>query len=51
MQKFSNLLENKVQVLADGTMEVNSLNVKKLVQDEALILAGGNAAGQFPEEE
>ena len=43
--------ENKVQVLADGTMEVNSLNVKKLVQDEALILAGGNAAGQYPEED
>lgn len=42
--------ENKVKVLADGTMEVNSVNVKKLVQDEALILNGGNAAGEYTEE-
>lgn len=35
--------ENKVAVAADGTMEVNSLNVKKLVQDEDefLVLDGG----------
>lgn len=34
---------NKIAVASDGTMEVNSLNVNKLVQDEAdtLILNGG----------
>lgn len=39
--------ENKVAVAADGTMEVNSVNVNKLVQDEntALILNGGSSVG------
>lgn len=39
--------ENKVAVAVDGTMEVNSINVKKLVQTEGdtLTLSGGNAAG------
>lgn len=39
--------ENKVAVGADGTMEVNSLNVKKLVQTagDILTLNGGGAAG------
>ena len=38
--------ENKVAVAADGTMEVNSLNVNKLVQadGEYLVMNGGNAA-------
>ena len=38
--------ENKVSVSADGTMEVNSVNVDKLVQDEnsTLILNGGSSA-------
>ena len=38
--------ENKVTVTSDGTMEVNSINVNKLVQTsgEKLILNGGNAA-------
>lgn len=38
--------ENKVSVSADGTMEVNSVNVDKLVQDEnsVLILNGGSSA-------
>ena len=37
--------ENKVSVGADGTMEVNSVNVNKLVQTEgeALILNGGSS--------
>lgn len=37
--------ENKVSVAEDGTMEINSVNVNKLVQDEntALILNGGSA--------
>ena len=41
----SSAAENKVGVAADGTMEVNSLNMKKLVQTEGdtLILDGGNA--------
>ncbi len=30
--------QNKIKVLDDGTMEVNSLNVNKLVQDEGDIL-------------
>lgn len=30
--------ENKIKVLADGTMEVNSLNINKLVQNEGDIL-------------
>lgn len=34
---------NKVSVGADGTMEVNSLNVDKLVQTGELILNGGDA--------
>lgn len=38
--------ENKVAVAADGTMEVNSLNVNKLVQTdgEYVIMNGGSAA-------
>ncbi len=38
--------ENKITVAEDGTMELNSLNVNKLVQDEgsALILNGGSAS-------
>lgn len=37
--------DNKVAVAADGTMEVNSVNVNKLTQDDAdvLILDGGSA--------
>ena len=40
--------ENKIAVAEDGTMEVNSLNVNKLVQDtgEYLIMNGGSAALQ-----
>lgn len=40
---MSSAAENKVAVAADGTMEVNSLNVSKLVQgaDDTLILDGG----------
>ena len=43
---MSSTAENKVSVGADGTMEVNSVNVNKLVQDEntTLILNGGNAS-------
>lgn len=39
-------IENKIAVAEDGTMEVNSLNVNKLVQDDgtALILNGGSAS-------
>lgn len=42
----SSTAENKVSVGADGTMEVNSVNVNKLTQDEntTLILNGGNAS-------
>lgn len=38
--------ENKVAIAADGVMEVNSVNVNKLVQDEGsyLILNGGAAS-------
>ena len=38
--------ENKVAVAKDGSMEVNSLNMNKLVQSEGdtLILDGGNAS-------
>jgi len=38
--------ENKVAVSADGTMEVNSINVNKLVQTdgEVLVLNGGKAS-------
>ena len=41
----SSAAENKVSVADDGTMEVNSLNVNKLVQTEGetLVLNGGNA--------
>jgi hypothetical protein len=37
--------ENKIAVAEDGTMEVNSVNVNKLVQAEGdiLILDGGNS--------
>lgn len=44
---MSSTAENKVAVAADGTMEVNSVNVNKLVQDEntALILNGGSSVG------
>lgn len=36
--------ENKIKVLADGTMEVHSLNISKLVQNEGdmLILSGSD---------
>lgn len=38
--------ENKVSVAEDGTMEVNNVNVNKLVQDEdtTLVLNGGSAS-------
>ena len=38
--------ENKVKVNVDGTMEVNSLNINKLVQsaEDVLVLDGGDAA-------
>ena len=41
----SSVDENKVAVATDGTMEVNSVNVNKLVQDndEVLVLNGGAA--------
>ena len=43
--------ENMIKVLANGTMEVNKLNVNKLVQDEddVLVLNGGNSAGKYTE--
>jgi len=43
--------ENKVAVGADGTMEVNSMNVNKLVQTsgDTLILNGGSATVQAAE--
>ena len=43
---LSSAAENKVAVGADGAMEVNSVNVNKLVQTdgEALILNGGSSA-------
>ena len=43
---ISSAAENKVSVSEDGTMEVNSVNVNKLVQTdgEALILNGGSSA-------
>ena len=42
---ISSTAENKVSVSEDGTMEVNSVNVNKLVQTdgEALILNGGSS--------
>ena len=42
---ISSAAENKVSVSEDGTMEVNSVNVNKLVQTdgEALILNGGSS--------
>lgn len=42
----SSAAENKVAIAADGTMEVNSVNVNKLVQTEGetLILNGGSAS-------
>lgn len=42
---LSSTAENKISVGADGTMEVNSLNVNKLVQTEGetLILNGGSS--------
>lgn len=44
--------ENMIKVLANGTMEINKLNVNKLVQDEGdvLVLNGGNSAGEYPTE-
>ena len=41
----SSAAENKVSVSEDGTMEVNSLNITKLVQAEGdtLVLDGGSA--------
>lgn len=43
--------ENMIKVLANGTMEVNKLNINKLVQDEddILVLNGGNSAGKYTE--
>lgn len=43
---MSSSAENKVSVAADGTMEVNSVNVNKLVQTsgEFLVLNGGSAS-------
>lgn len=43
---MSSDVENKVSVAEDGTMEVNSVNVNKLVQDEndVLILNGGSSS-------
>jgi hypothetical protein len=43
---MSSATENKVAVNADGTMEVNSVNVNKLVQtaNDSLILNGGSAS-------
>lgn len=43
---LSSTAENKVAVAEDGSMEVNSLNMSKLVQSEGdtLILDGGSAA-------
>lgn len=43
---LSSAAENKVSVAADGSMEVNNINVNKLVQseDDILILNGGNAS-------
>lgn len=43
---LSSAAENKVSVGADGTMEVNSVNVNKLIQtgSEVLILNGGSSA-------
>ena len=43
--------ENMIKVLSDGTMEVNKLNINKLVQDEddVLVLNGGNSAGKYTE--
>ena len=42
----SSAAENKVSVADDGSMEVNNINVNKLVQsgDDILILNGGNAS-------
>ena len=34
---------NKVKILEDGKMEVNSVSVSRLVQDEELILLCGNS--------
>ena len=44
--------ENMIKVLTNGAMEVNKLNVNKLVQDEGdvLVLNGGNSAGEYPTE-
>lgn len=41
----SSTAENKIKVLEDGTMEVNSLNVNKLVQTpgEELVLCSGDS--------
>ena len=41
----SSAAQNKIAVTSDGTMEVNSLNVNKLVQTdgEELVLNGGKA--------
>lgn len=43
---MSSTAENKISVAADGTMEVNSVNVNKLVQDanSELILDGGSSS-------
>lgn len=46
--KSSNAV-NKIAIGTDGTMEVNSLNVNKLVQDEGdvIVLNGGNSSGKY----
>lgn len=37
-------VENKITIAEDGTMEVNSVNINKLVQTGTLILNGGSSA-------
>ena len=43
---LSSAAENKISIDADGTMEINSVNINKLVQTagDILILDGGNAS-------
>jgi hypothetical protein len=42
---MSSTVENKIAVAEDGTMEVNSINIDKLVQTEGseLVLDGGSS--------
>ena len=37
---------NEVKILEDGKMEVNSISVSRLVQDEELTLLCGNSINQ-----